>query len=103
MRKFLHMTLALLGLTLISACTKDKDPQTIFADQQSGVCVVLNSYYYEIILPNGNKWFCKGIDEEGDLDGLTFDESEILKNKAMTTGTAFFIDNMVRYSQIAMW
>lgn len=93
MRKFLHMILALLGLTLISACTKDKDPQTIFEEQQSGVCVVLNSYYYEIILPNGNKWFCKGIDEEGDLDGLTFDESEILKNKAMTTGTAFFIDN----------
>ena len=93
MRKFLHMILALLGLTLISACTKDKDPQTIFEEQQSGVCVVLNSYYYEIILPNGKKWFCKGIDEEGDLDGLTFDESEILKNKAMTTGTAFFIDN----------
>ena len=93
MRKFLHIILALLGLTLISACTKDKDPQTIFEEQQSGVCVVLNSYYYEIILPNGNKWFCKGIDEEGDLDGLTFDESEILKNKAMTTGTAFFIDN----------
>ena len=93
MRKFLHMILALLGLTLISACTKDKDPQTIFEEQQSGVCVVLNSYYYEIILPNGNKWFCKGIDEEEDLDGLTFDESEILKNKAMTTGTAFFIDN----------
>ena len=93
MRKFLHMILALLGLTLISACTKDKDPQTICEEQQSGVCVVLNSYYYEIILPNGNKWFCKGIDEEGDLDGLTFDESEILKNKAMTTGTAFFIDN----------
>ena len=93
MRKFLHMTLALLGLSLISACTKDKDPQTIFEEQQSGVCVVLNSYYYEIILPNGNKWFCKGIDEEGDLDGLTFDESEIKKDKGMATGTAFFIDN----------
>lgn len=93
MRKFLHMILALLGLTLISACTKDKDPQTIFEEQQSGVCVVLNSYYYEIILPNGNKWFCKGIDEEGDLDGLTFDESEIKKDKGMATGTAFFIDN----------
>ena len=93
MRKFLHMILALLGLTLISACTKDKDPQTIFEEQQSGVCVVLNSYYYEIILPNGNKWFCKGIDEEGDLDGLTFDESEIIKDKGMATGTAFFIDN----------
>lgn len=93
MRKFLHMILALLGLTMISACTKDKDPQTIFEEQQSGVCVVLNSYYYEIILPNGNKWFCKGIDEEGDLDGLTFDESEIKKDKGMATGTAFFIDN----------
>lgn len=93
MRKFLHMILALLGLALISACTKDKDPQTIFEEQQSGVCVVLNSYYYEIILPNGNKWFCKGIDEEGDLDGLTFDESEIKKDKGMATGTAFFIDN----------
>lgn len=93
MRKFLHMILVLLGLALINACTKDKDPQTIFEEQQSGVCVVLNSYFYEIILPNGNKWYCKGIDEEGGLDGLTFDESEILKDKAMATGTAFFIDN----------
>lgn len=93
MRKFIFMTINFIGLALISACTKDKDPQTIFEEQQSGVCVVMNSYYYEILLPNGNKWYCKGIDENGDLDGLTFDESEILEDKAMATGTAFFIDS----------
>lgn len=87
-----YLIFGLLGLSLLCSCTRDKDTQTIFEEQQSGVCVVLNSYYYEIILPNGNKWYCKGIDEEGNLDGLTIDESEIQNNRSMATGTAFFID-----------
>ena len=93
LKNIIYSVFVILIFSVACSCTREKEPQTIFEEQQSGVCVVLNSYYYEIILPNGNKWFCKGIDEEGDLDGLTFDESEILKNKAMTTGTAFFIDN----------
>lgn len=83
--------LVALGVGIVCSCTNERNPQALFEEQQSGVCVVLNTYYYEIILPNGKTWYCKGIDEDGDLDGLTFEESEILNNKAMATGTAFFI------------
>lgn len=93
LKNIIYSVFVILIFSVACSCTREKEPQTIFEEQQSGVCVVLNSYYYEIILPNGNKWFCKGIDEEGDLDGLTFDESEIIKDKGMATGTAFFIDN----------
>lgn len=93
LKNIIYSVFVILIFSVACSCTREKEPQTIFEEQQSGVCVVLNSYYYEIILPNGNKWFCKGIDEEGDLDGLTFDESEIKKDKGMATGTAFFIDN----------
>ena len=93
LKNIIYSVFVILIFSVACSCTREKEPQTIFEEQQSGVCVVLNSYYYEIILPDGNKWFCKGIDEEGDLDGLTFDESEIIKDKGMATGTAFFIDN----------
>ena len=81
LKNIIYSVFVILIFSVACSCTREKEPQTIFEEQQSGVCVVLNSYYYEIILPNGNKWFCKGIDEEGDLDGLTFDESEIIKDK----------------------
>lgn len=55
--------------------------------------VVLNEFYYEIQLPNGNSLYFKGLDEDGDITGLTADVEEAQKDRNMITGTAFFIDN----------
>ena len=78
---------------LLTACNTEKQPRELFEQQQSGVCMVLNSYYYEIELPNGTVWYCSGIDEDGDLANFTLDRDEVLEHKAMATGTAFFIDD----------
>lgn len=90
-KKNLAFPMAIMLLALLS-CDGAKEPKELFEEQQSGVCMVLNSYYYEITLPNGAKWYCSGIDDEGDLDNLSSDEEEAQKNRVMSTGTAFFID-----------
>ena len=78
---------------MLLSCGNEKQPRDLFEEQQSGVCMVLNSYYYRIDLPTGSTWYCTGIDSDGDLDNLTIDEDEAKKQKSMATGTAFFIDN----------
>lgn len=55
--------------------------------------MVLNSYYYEIELPNGSTLYCSGIDDDGDLANLTLERKEAEEKKSMATGTAFFIDD----------
>ncbi len=83
-----------LSTVLLCACSayEPREAKEIFQEQQSGVCMVLNSYYYAITLPDGTEVFCSGIDEEGDLEGFTTDRDEAIKNRSMSFGTAFFID-----------
>lgn len=84
---------AIFALFLAVSCEqKQKTTAEIFAEEQSGVCLVLNACYYEIHLPTGKVWYCSGIDEDGDLKDLTLDEDEAKKNRSMLTGTAFFIN-----------
>lgn len=75
------------------SCNTKKTTEELFEEQKSGVCMVLNSYYYEIELPNGSKMYCSGIDEDGDLADFTVERDEIQKHKQMAFGTAFFIDD----------
>lgn len=93
MKKTIRMfTFLALIISLFMSCSSEKDPKELFDQQQSGVCMVLNSYYYDITLPNGTKWYCSGIDDEGDLDNFTTNVDEAKKKKSVSTGTAFFID-----------
>ena len=82
-------TLLALIVLVLASCSGEKEPKELYDEQKSGVCMVLNSYYYEITLPMGNKWYCSGIDDEGDLENLTLNLNEV--KKAVSTGTAFFI------------
>lgn len=76
-----------------TSCQEQKTPEQLFEERASGVVVVLNEYYYEIKLPNGNKVYFTGFDEDGDLENFTPDEDEVKKNRQMMTGTGFFIDS----------
>lgn len=83
---------SLLFILVFASCSQEKKPEDLFNEQQSGVCMVLNSYYYEIELPNGEKLYCSGIDDDGDLENLAFDKDDLKEHKSMATGTGFFID-----------
>ncbi len=83
----------LLVILMFSSCKTEKTPKELFEQQQSGVCMVLNSFYYELELPNGTTFYCSGIDDDGELEDFTLEKDEIMANRANATGTAFFIDN----------
>ena len=90
MRKILILLLAVIAMT---GCDNKKSAEELFKETSSGVVVVLNEYYYELKLPNGNSLYFTGLDEEGDITGLTADVNEAKANRSMLTGTAFFVDD----------
>lgn len=89
MKKLLTLTLILL---LLAGCHNKKSAEELFNETASGVVVVLNEFYYEIQLPNGESLYFKGLDANGDLTGLTPEAEEAKKDRSIITGTAFFID-----------
>ena len=90
MRKFVIIFFIAIGL---SGCQEQKTPEQLFEERASGVVVILNEFYYELKLPNGNKVYFTGIDSDGDLENFTPDEEQIKKNRQIMTGTGFFVDN----------
>lgn len=85
--------IVLTALMLLVSCQEQKTPEQLFEERASGVVVILNEFYYELKLPNGNKVYFTGIDSDGDLENFTPDEEQIKKNRQIMTGTGFFVDN----------
>lgn len=89
--KSLRLFFSLLcAVLLLAGCQHKESQEELFERLAPGVVVVLNRYYYEIQLPNGNKLYFSGFDENGDLANLTADLKEV--QPAVITGTGFFID-----------
>lgn len=81
-----------LSLLLFSCSTEPPSADELYKEEASGVALVLNKFYYDITLPNGNHIYFNGINQEdGSLTGLTDDVNEIRNNCGHLTGTAFFI------------
>lgn len=57
----------------------------------SGVVLVQNQSYYEVVLSNGETFYFSGFDEEGDIKGIATekDSVEVVTNY----GTGFFISS----------
>lgn len=89
MKKFIAF--AGLLMLMLSACTKTPEEQ--YETQKSGVVMVINKYYYKMSLPGGNFCYFTGLDDDGSIEGLTFDVEDVKKKPAVGFGTAFFIDN----------
>ena len=85
--------IVLTALMLLVTSQEQKTPEQLFEERASGVVVILNEFYYELKLPNGNKVYFTGIDSDGDLENFTPDEEQIKKNRQIMTGTGFFVDN----------
>ena len=82
----------ILLITIVGCRTKMSSDQLL--DRcGSGVVLILNQYYYKVMLPDCKPWCFTGIDEDGEMQGVTPDEKEIAKNPAMLTGTGFFVSH----------
>jgi V8-like Glu-specific endopeptidase len=87
MKKLIPFLLAL----CLASCSEQKSAEDIFAETSSGVVVVLNEFYYQMRLPNGNNVYFTGIGDDGSLQGFTDNVTDAANNPGMLTGTAFFI------------
>ena len=86
MSKFIVSLLSL--CFLLSSCenmTEKELEDTI----SSGVVLVQNQSYYEVVLSNGESIFFSSFDAEGDLDGLALDKDSV--EVSTNYGTGFFI------------
>ena len=91
MKKMLGFSL-LLTLLLFASCGK-RSAEEIFEEQKSGVVLVLNRFYYQVVMPGGKRLFFTGIDSNGNLRGFTSDEQEARRNAQMFNGTGFFVSD----------
>ena len=80
-----------LCLSLMACQSEPPSADDLYKEEASGVALVLNKYYYDVQMPNGNHIYFSGIDSDGSLDNLTAEVSEIRNHCAYLTGTAFFI------------
>jgi len=90
MKKFIILSLTIF---LFTCCQKQKTPEQLFEERASGVVVILNEFYYEIKLPNGNSVYFSGCDQDGNLKNFTPNVDEIKNNPQLLTGTGFFIND----------
>lgn len=92
MRRIIYfICLVLLSQSLFSSCgKKEYKDQELFDTCASGVVLILNQYYYETTLPEGEKVYFSEFDGENLLN-MTFEEEEIMKNRTISFGTGFFI------------
>lgn len=77
-------------MALFSACTNLSDNE-IEEMVSTGVVLVQNQSYYEVVLSNGEKLYFTGFDKDGDIEGLEFDEDSV--KVATSYGTGFFVSN----------
>ena len=82
-----------ISVLIVVGCQQHKTPEQLFEERASGVVVILNEYYYEMKLPNGNSVYFTGFDKDGDLENFTPNIDDIKKNCQIMTGTGFFIND----------
>ena len=75
----------------VSCSTTPPSAEDLYKEEASGVVMVLNKFYYDTRLPNGNHVYFSGIGQDGELENLTTDDNEIRQHCGVLTGTAFFI------------
>ena len=73
---------------IISSCGNLSEKE-IEETTSTGVVLVQNQSYYEVILSNGESLYFSGFDEEGDLTGITTDKDSV--ELVTNYGTGFFI------------
>ena len=86
MKKIFIFLLALCAAA--TSCT-NKSEKEIEEETAPGVVLVQNNSYYEVVLSNGESLFFTGFDNDGDIQGIAFNEDSV--KVATSYGTGFFV------------
>ena len=84
-----HLTIALFGLLVAMTSCGNKPEEQIEHEMASGVVLVQNQSYIEVVLPDGESLYFSGYDEEEGLIGYANEEDSVEMNTIY--GTGFFI------------
>lgn len=87
MKKLFTSTLILLSMLAVS-CSNQSEQQ-IEDTAASGVVLVQNQSYYELVMPNGNTIYFSRFDEDGDVTGLAMEADSV--EASISYGTGFFV------------
>ncbi|MDE5758778.1 MAG: hypothetical protein K2H85_09245, partial [Allobaculum sp.] len=102
MKKYISESTRLVAriiLTLIAVMALDScghmDDREIESLQSSGIVLVQNKSFFEVVLPNGGSMFFSSYDAEDGIHGLVFDADSVEMSKSF--GTGFFVgtDGMI--------
>ena len=79
--------IALVVLGVITSCNKPSEQ--IEQETDSGVVLIQNRSFYEVVLSNGESIYFSTFDEDGDVKGIATEEDSV--EVVTTYGTGFFI------------
>ena len=88
MKRYLFFIICI-GLLFTSCGTKSE--KEIEEETSSGVVLVQNNSFYEVVLSNGESIYFTGFDEDGDVNGLEFDRDSV--KTQISYGTGFFVSD----------
>lgn len=94
MKNFLFSILCIFLCSCGGSNTKDNRRITAFdleKKQATGVVLIKNTFYYSIDFDSNLTVYFTGVNNEGQIEGATFDESEI--EPAISFGTGFFVSD----------
>lgn len=81
-------SILLLILLILPSCGH-KDERELEELQSSGIVLVQNKSYYEVVLPNGNSLYFSSFDDKDGINGLAFDADSV--EIVRSYGTGFFV------------
>ena len=91
--KKLNILICIVMASILISCKKSMSSQEVYDKTASGVVLILNYFYYSVTLPDDTKIYFTGVDDNGELTGLTYDEDEAWEHCSGCTGTGFFISD----------
>lgn len=84
-----HYLLFIISSCLLLCSCGNYSEKEIEEDTASGVVLVKNESYFEVVLSSGETIYFSGFDEDDDVTGLSFDEDSI--ETQISFGTGFFV------------
>ena len=86
-----QIVITLIGLLVAMTSCGNKAEDAIERDMASGVVLVQNQSYIEVVLPDGESVYFSSYDKEDGLMGYAAEEDSV--EKTISFGTGFFISN----------